>query len=126
MTATELDHMARVVPGRVEIVVAEQGTTTTIVLGGEWDLAQQPATRQAIRSALARFPECVVLDLSQLTFIDSSGIRVILELQKRSAQQDIRLVIVPGPPAVQCLFEILRLTHALPFLAADSARGRRR
>jgi len=123
VSATELDHMGHVVPGRLEIAVREQGTTTTIALVDEWDLAQQAATRHTIRSALARFPECVVLDLSELTFIDSSGIHVIVELQKRSVQRDIRLVIVPGPPAVQRLFEILQLTPALPFLAAGAARG---
>lgn len=53
--------------------VREQGTTTTIPLGGECDLAGQHASHQAIRSALARFPKCVVLDFSQLTFIDSTA-----------------------------------------------------
>lgn len=76
------------------------------------------ASRQAIRSALARCPECVVLDLSQLTFIDASGIRVVMDLHTRAARQRIRLVIVPGPQAVQRLFEILQLTAVLPFLAA--------
>lgn len=59
-----------------------------------------------------------MLDLSQLTFIDSSGIHVVLELQKRSTHQMIRLVIVPGPRAVQRPFEILGLADVLPFLAA--------
>jgi anti-anti-sigma factor len=67
---------------------------------------------------LVRSPECVVLDLSQLTFIDSSAIHVILELQKRCAQQNVRLVIAPGPRAVQRPFEVLGLTRALPFLTA--------
>jgi anti-anti-sigma factor len=118
MAATELDHIAHAVPGPLEIVVREQGTTTTIALDGEWGLAEQDATRQAIRSALARSPECVVLDLSQLTFIDSSGIHVLLELQRRSTQQNIRLMIVPGPRAVQRLFEIVGLASALPSLTA--------
>jgi anti-sigma B factor antagonist len=93
-------------------------TTTTIALAGEWDLAERRPTRQATRTALQRPPHGVVLDLSQLTFIDSSGIHVIVELQKRSAQHDIRLVIVPGPRAVQRPFEILQLSPALPFLTA--------
>ena len=118
MAGTELDHMGFLVPGQLEIVVGEQGTTTTIAIGGEWDLAAQHVTRQAIRSALARSPECVVLDLSQLTFIDSSAIHVILELQKRCAQRNVRLVIAPGPRAVQRPFEILGLTIALPLLTA--------
>ena len=59
-----------------------------------------------------------MLDLSQLTFIDSSGIHVILELQKRCAQQNVRFVIAPGSSAGQRAFEVLGLARALPFLSA--------
>jgi anti-anti-sigma factor len=117
MATPELDHVTDVVSDPLKIASREQGTTTTIALRGKWDLAEQRATRQVIRNALARPPECVVLDLSQLNFIDSSGIHVILELQNRTTQQNVRLVIVPGPPAVQRPFEILKLTSVLPFLA---------
>jgi anti-anti-sigma factor len=110
-------------PGHLGIVVAEQGTTSTIALRGEWDLAKQDATRQAIANALTRCPECVVLDLSELTFIDSSAIHVLLDLHKRTTEQNVRLVIVPGPRAVQRLFEIVQLTPALPFLTGDSSRA---
>jgi anti-anti-sigma factor len=67
---------------------------------------------------LRRSPEYLVLDLSQLTFIDSSGIHVVEQLHKRSTHQMVRLVIVPGPRAVRRPFEILGLAAALPFLAA--------
>jgi anti-sigma B factor antagonist len=117
MTATERENAPRSVSSRLEITVSAHGTTTTIALAGECDLAQQEATRHAIRDALRRSPACVVLDLSQLTFIDSSGIHVVLELHKRSRQRNVRLVIVPGPRAVRRPFEILGLTKVLPFLA---------
>jgi anti-anti-sigma factor len=59
-----------------------------------------------------------VLDLSQLTFIDSSGVHVVHQLHKRSTHQMVRLVIVPGPRTVRRPFEILGLTGVLPFLVA--------
>jgi anti-sigma B factor antagonist len=116
--AFEPNYMTPTDPVTLKIVTAQQGTTTTITFGGEWDLAEQPMTRQAIRTALAHPPECLVLDLSQLTFIDSSAIHVILELQNRAAQQNIRLVIAPGGRAVQRPFEVLGLTATLPFRTA--------
>jgi anti-anti-sigma factor len=122
MAATELDQMADGGLGQLEILIAEQGTTTTIALGGEWDLAAQPAIRQAIQSVCARSPECVVLDLSQLTLIEASAIDVVLGLQKRCTQQNVRLVITPGPRAVQRRFEILGLTSTLPFLTTAAWR----
>jgi anti-sigma B factor antagonist len=127
MAATQGDT-AEIVPSPLEIVIREQGTTTTIAVAGEWDLEDRQATRRAIGTAFRRSPESVVLDLSQLSFIDSSGIHVIVELQRRSAQHNIRLVIVPGCRAVQRPFELLRLSCALPFVAVSQSgrepRGR--
>lgn len=117
---TEPDQITNVSPDQLEIVVAQHGTTTTITFAGEWDLAEQDTTRQVIRSAMASPPECVVLDLGQLTFIDTSAIHVMLELQHRSAHHGVRLVIAPGSRAVQRPFEVLGLTFALPFLGAAS------
>lgn len=122
MAATEFHPMALVAPGQLEVVVTAQGTTTTIALGGEWDLAAGLEIRQTIRSVFASPPECVVLDLGELTFIDSSAVHVILGLQKRCAQQHVRFVIAPGCRAVQRPFEILGLIPGLPFLAGTAWR----
>jgi anti-sigma B factor antagonist len=108
---------------RLRVGVSEQGTTTTISLVGEWDLAQQPAMRRTIVNVLARLPECVVLDLSGLDFIDSAGIHGVLELHRRSEQQQARLVIVPGGPQVQRSFELVGLAEILPFLREGWSRG---
>ena len=123
MTATEQIQMPNDVPGRLRIAVSRQGTTTMIGLEGEWDLAHQQATREAINKALDDHPETVVLDLSRLSFIDSSGLHITIELHKRSTRENIRLVIIPGPRAVQRLFEICRLTETLPFAHADERFG---
>jgi anti-anti-sigma factor len=101
----------------LRILVGHQGTTTTIALEGEWDLAEREATRRAVHSALARRPEQVVLDLSRLTFIDSSGVHGTMELARRSAARNIRLAIIPGPRAVQRVFELCHLAELLPFLS---------
>lgn len=100
----------------LEIVTREQGTTITIEAAGEWDLGGAPAARQAIAGALMGRPECVVLDLSRLAFMDSSGVHAALELARRSTAQNVRLVIIPGPPAVRRVFEVTGLTERLPFI----------
>lgn len=115
MTANKLEQTPNAFDA-LGIVVSQQGTTTTIVIQGEWDLAAQPAAQNAIRAALARDPECVVLDLSQLTFIDSTGLHDVIDMHNGCAQQNVRLVIIPGPRAVQRPFEICQLTDRLPFL----------
>ena len=103
-------------PDGLHIEVREQGTTIAIEMAGEWDLAARDAARHVIARALAERPECVLLDLSRLEFIDSSGLHVTIELARRSAAQSVRLVIIPGAQAVQRVFEITGLLERLPFI----------
>ena len=56
-----------------------------------------------------------MLDLSQLSFIDSSGVHVLINAHKRCAAQATHLVIIPGSRAVQRVFEICNLIESLPF-----------
>ncbi|HEX3830641.1 MAG TPA: STAS domain-containing protein [Solirubrobacteraceae bacterium] len=99
----------------LRIAVNEQASSTTIRLDGEWDLAAREAARRAVRHTLSRRPARVVLDLSGLTFIDSSGIHVVIELVKRAARLKIELAIIPGSAAVQRIFDVCALTARLPF-----------
>jgi anti-anti-sigma factor len=119
VTATRSEQLPEALFGPLGITVSERGTTTMISLRGEWDLAQQPAMRKAIGEVLERSPECVVLDLSCLGFIDSTGLHGVIELHTRSEQQRARLVIVPGPRRVQRSFELMGLTKVLPFVSGE-------
>jgi anti-anti-sigma factor len=116
VAATKLEGTPEAFPGELGITASEQGTTTTISVRGEWDLAQKPAMRRVINDVLARVPECVVLDLARVSFIDSTGVHAVIELHKRAEQQGARVVIVPGPRAVQRIFELVGLTEVLAFL----------
>lgn len=92
------------------IDISRQGAITTIALSGAWDLAERDTVRDAFQSALARHPIRVVLDLSRLTFMDSTGVHGVLGLAHRAARLQIDLVLVPGPPAVQRLFDLCQLS----------------
>ena len=101
-------------PG-LRVVASEQGTSSTIGLEGECDLAGQRVMRDAVSRALVRRPECLVLDLSQVTFIDSSGIRAVLAARGLCAARGCDFVVVPGPAQVQRVFELSGLIDDLPF-----------
>ena len=99
----------------LRIVARQHGATSTIALQGEWDLAQRQRTSEAVHLALRPRPECLVLDLGELEFIDSSGISVLIDAHRRCAGSDTRLVIIPGPRAVQRVFELSGLNKILTF-----------
>lgn len=108
-------------PGELRIWIRELGTTVTIELDGEWDLAQAKATNAAVTEALSHRPECLVLDLSRVSFIDSSAVHGVVQTSKRCSGLGLRLVIIPGPRQVQGLFELCGLSGALPFAPANEA-----
>ena len=54
-------------------------------LSGEVDLAAAEAVEERIRTTLADEPDVLVLDLRAVEFLDSSGLRVVLSLDKASA-----------------------------------------
>lgn len=118
MALSEQTKAPDVLGGELRIAVSETSAATRIELEGEWDLAKQLATRQAIGRALAPRPECLVLDLSRLSFIDSTGVHAVIGLARRTQRLGVRLRIVPGPKAVQRIFEICHLTDHLPFMEA--------
>lgn len=113
MTANTATNVPEELPFDFRITASEQGTTSTIQLEGEWDLAQQAATTDAIAHALDRRPACLLLDLSRLSFIDSCGVHVLINTHRRCAEQGAHLVIIPGPRAVQRVFEICGLIETL-------------
>lgn len=106
-------------PEELRISIHQTATATQIIAIGEWDLAQRQTALNTIQTVLERSPRTVVLDLSQLAFIDSSGIHNILELRDGCTRGNVHLVIVPGSPAVQRVFEITGLTNLLPFVRSE-------
>jgi anti-anti-sigma factor len=90
---------------------------------GEIDLD----TVETLRSQLKELDgfQRIVLDLREATFLDSSGLRLIVEVYKASAADGFELAIVPGPPDVQRAFDVTGLSTRLPFVDGRSQDGNR-
>jgi anti-sigma B factor antagonist len=84
------------------------GEWVVVAVSGEVDMATGPALRDNLLSVLADGTPRIVLDLSGVTFMDSSGLGALLGSQRRARLLDgeIRL----GAPSDRVL-EILRLTN---------------
>jgi anti-sigma B factor antagonist len=94
-----------------------------IALSGELDLLGAPALDDEIdRLAGSDGVERVVLDLRELEFLDSSGLRVVALAARRLAAARRELLLVRGPETVQRVFEITRMEERLAFV--DSPPGR--
>ena len=85
----------------------------TVVPRGELDIA----TQGELRAALVRQAEqgAVILDLSRLHFIDTSGMRLILETAEAARRQGFEFTVLRGSPSVQRLFEVAGVVELVPF-----------
>ena len=87
--------------------------TARIVVAGELDLAAVPTLR-GVRDALRRQGRSTILDLRGLTFMDSSGLRVLIEAgTQHEAGWGVRLLLPEAGP-VRRLIAIAGVEHALP------------
>ena len=74
-------------------------------LTGEVDLSNARGIEEAIAAATPNHTSSVVVDLSQLDYLDSAGIQLLYRLreQLQTRGQDLRLVLPPGSPAADAL-----------------------
>jgi anti-sigma B factor antagonist len=87
-----------------------------VAAAGEVDASTAEALDGELRRAEASDAQRIVLDLSGVTFLDSTGLRLLLQAQSRSQADSNRLRLVRGPRRVQRVFELTNTEQLLPFL----------
>ena len=88
---------------------------------GEVDLATVPQVREELRAASGEARR-VVLDLRAVTFMDSSGLRLLVEVQRTAEADGLTLVVVRGPESLQRLLALSGLEGRIP-MADDVAQA---
>lgn len=102
-------------PGGLELASATVGGVVTLTLRGELDLASAGALEQSLAAAERDRSARIVIDIADLHFIDSSGLRVLLLAAGRAREQDRELVLTRGGEAVQRVFELTGALDVLRF-----------
>jgi anti-anti-sigma factor len=100
-----------------ELQDEQSGARHTLALSGELDMASAPALDAAVRRICTDATEAVMLDLGGLTFMDSTGLRVVLVAKDLCERHGCEFQLVRGPAQVQRLFEVTGLVEQLPFRA---------
>jgi anti-anti-sigma factor len=97
----------------LEVTTQDSGGQVTVSLKGELDLSSVGKVEEELARVEADDPSVLVLDLSQLSFLDSTGLRAVVTADERARSNGRRLVIVRGPDPVQRVFAITRLEDRL-------------
>ena len=104
--------------------VATSDGTRWITLAGELDLASAPWLTDEWRRAAACPTRAVVLDLSELTFLDCAGLRAVINFSDRARDHGWRLRIVSPPAHIARLLRDFDTEHVLWPEASDGQPGR--
>ncbi len=101
--------------GELAIRSVRDGEIHTIRLVGELDLATADAVEAELKRVESTDAGAIVLDLSGLTFMDSTGVRLLVHAHARSRADANRLTLLRGRAAVQRVMELSGVDVLLPF-----------
>jgi anti-anti-sigma factor len=89
----------------VELEIEERGEVVVARVSGELDLAGAPGMGDRIHDSVPTSAQALVVDFSELDFIDSSGIAMLFGLARRlgSRRQEVRVVARDGRPVARVL-----------------------
>jgi anti-sigma B factor antagonist len=100
------------------IDVRHEQDRAVLSLRGELDLASSPLLQGEIDGSEVAAAAIVVLDLEELEFIDSTGLRVLLTAHERSRERGQEFAITPGSKQVQRLLSITRIDEHLRVISS--------
>jgi anti-sigma B factor antagonist len=107
-------HLSGSGPCHCNVAIRRRGLDVVVALDGELDLATAPAVARALRDLIEDQGHLdVVLDLGAVTFIDSIGIRTVLDARSALCARRGRFTIVDPSAAVRRVLRILGLNAQL-------------
>jgi anti-sigma B factor antagonist len=104
--------------GSLHIDIAQRNGATILSVLGEVDLATAPILDEQISAVEAGDAATIVVDLDRVSFMDSSGLQVLLA-HVFSEQSGSRIRLTRGSPQVVRLFTVSGMLEQLPFITQD-------
>ena len=99
---------------RVDMTHEQGGVSVCPV--GDVDVATIGRLRERINEEMAAVADRVILDLRATTFLDSSGLHLVVDTDAWATRSGTEFVIIAGPPGVQHTFDVAGLSGRLPFV----------
>ncbi|MEA2191918.1 MAG: anti-sigma factor antagonist [Solirubrobacteraceae bacterium] len=101
--------------GALAMTSRRDGDEHVLRLDGELDIARGADVEREIVRIEQTDVKRIVVDLSGLTFIDSTGVRILLQAEARSRADSCRLTLLRPPASVGRVFVICGVDSLLPF-----------
>jgi len=107
------------VPEPFRVVVRTERDVVRVCPFGEVDIDTVGRIREQLENATTLEAKHVVLDLRGVTFLDSTGLHLVLEADAASRAQHWEFGLIGGPPDVQRIFDLTGARARLPFITAS-------
>jgi anti-anti-sigma factor len=104
---------ARRVAGGLRCRIREERGWTILVFDGELDFTHADAARKALQSLVVARRGRLALDLRGLTFMDTTGVRMVLQAMHRAEERGAAFALIRGPFEVHHVLELVGLTDQL-------------
>lgn len=105
------DHLPK-----LSVELDRSGSGLTAYLSGDVDLATAPDLLACVLPAISEQTTRVVVDLSAVTFCDSSGIAAFVEIQEKAQRRAGEMVLQDPTKAIRRVFDIVGLADAIPIV----------
>src|SRR4051812_11528166 len=108
-------------PGPFDVTISEHAGAVHVTLGGELDISTAPRLEDDLRRVEADGPALLVIDLSGLDFMDSTGLRLLIAADSRAREAGRRLGLVQGNDMVRRVLRLTRLDERLEIVEDPGA-----
>jgi anti-sigma B factor antagonist len=99
-----------------------QNRSNVLKLKGEIDLHVSPTVTASLNEMIEKKPERLVVDLSQVSYMDSAGLAVLIEAMQKVEAYGGKFMLAGLQETVRSIFEISRLDQVFQiFPEADAA-----
>ena len=113
--------------GSLSLSEREEDVAVVLTVGGELDVAAAPHLSEKLNEVIRLKHGDVVVDLRRVSFVDSTGLAVLLNALRRLTRARRKMGVVIGDGAVQRAFEVTRLHWTFDvFDEVDDALARSR
>jgi anti-anti-sigma factor len=112
----------RAIVALLEIESERTGTTVRLALRGELDISTADQLETEIEALNSGGSERVVLDLRELEFIDSSGIRILVLAAKRFGEAGREFALIRGIEEVDRVLRLTGIDEQIKVLDEDAAQ----
>jgi anti-sigma B factor antagonist len=105
----------------LDVATRQESGCTVLSVVGEVDVFTAPALDEALTAAIANGGTCVVVDMSGVDFLDSTGLSVLVKALKRIREANGSLDVVVSADRVAKVFRLTGLDTLIPLHATLEA-----